>query len=203
MDCSIFFSSFLCFLYVLDRSILSVYLLLPLERERQDNMKQPRLATSSKIKLLSSSHTPPMNPPLPSPLPLHPQIPFFLPPPFIGILHFLPFPFLSYSPSSNLPHIYIHTYQSLESKKKNHVNPTFERFFFSFPFLSFFSLFYLFLFIFLSFYLSIFFFFFLFPIIQFFDSRLFVCIDKVIRYFLPLPYLLTSYLSYLLSPFSF
>lgn len=88
---SLFFFPF-SFLYVLYK-INPIYLLIPLERERQDNMKQPRLDTSSKIKLLSSSHTPPPINPYPYYLIyLHIPNPFLLPYPFIGILPLLSFP---------------------------------------------------------------------------------------------------------------
>lgn len=120
MDCSISLFFSLSFLYVLYRSILSIYLLLPLGRERQDNMKQPRLDTSSnQTPILSSNH------PLPTPHSTFylytPKSLSFFSTPFTGILPF--FPFLSFPfllPVFKSP-TYIYTYiqvPSLESKKK-------------------------------------------------------------------------------------
>lgn len=139
MDCSIFFFFSLSFLYVLYRSILSIYLLIPLERERQDNMKQSLRSLSSYfenqtpvlilhfpyefLSLLPYLPRPPLHststPPNPFLLPpLYPSFPFFL-----SSLSFISFPFLSFPslflpfplPFFNLLYIYIYIYQSLES----------------------------------------------------------------------------------------
>lgn len=136
MDCSIslfFFSlSFLYVLYKINPIYLSITPPRKIERERQDNMKQPRLATSSSssnqtpILILHSPYEPPSAPPGPLHIPPpHPQIPFFLSSPFIGILPFLSFPvlsFLSHFPSSTSHiHTYIHTYHPSNPKKKKKI----------------------------------------------------------------------------------
>lgn len=144
MDCSISLFFSFSFLYVLYRSILSIYLLIPLERERQDNMKQPRLATSSKIKLPSLSYTPPMNSHpyyLIHLIPSTPPNPFLLPPSYPSYPSFPSFP-TSLLQSPTYIHK-VHTIPRIQKKKENPVNPTFEPSFsflpgsvfsFSFPF---------------------------------------------------------------------
>lgn len=126
MDCSIFFFFSLSFLYVLYRSILSVYLLLPLERERQDNIKQSLRTSSSyffknQTPILISHSSPyeplsllPYLPPHPqslsSPLPLHRYS--SSPLPFLSFLsHF----------SSSISHIH-----NNPSNPSNPINATFE-----------------------------------------------------------------------------
>lgn len=183
-------------------------------------MKQPRLATSSKIKLLSLSHTPSVNPHpyyLIHLIPSTPPNPFLLPPPFIGILPFLSFP--SFPTSILQSPTYIHNNPSNPSNPSNPINPTFERLFFPsrvfsffllgcfdsktsylFTFyLSFLFLFFLFFSFFLSSYLLIFSSFYLFIsfylLFLFLKIVLLVCLFVYLsRYFLPLTSFVTSYL---------
>lgn len=128
LDFLSFFS--LSFLYVLYK-INPIYLLIPLERERQDNMKQSLRTSSSYFEnqtpvlilhfpyefpsLLPYPPRPPLHststPPNPFLLPpSYPSFPFFLSSPSFISFPFLSFPFPSFPPSLLQPPTYIHIY---------------------------------------------------------------------------------------------